>query len=45
VVNSEGGCDTVLFTLAGQQQPALMGSGSMVAQVLKSAGLHWHVIG
>jgi hypothetical protein len=24
-VNSEGGCDTVLFTIAGRQQPALTG--------------------
>jgi hypothetical protein len=45
VVNSEGSCDTVLFTLAGTQQPALTGSGSLVAQVLKTAGLRWHVIG
>ena len=45
VVNSQGGCDTVLFTLAGQQQPALAGSGSLIMKVLKTAGLHWHVIG
>jgi hypothetical protein len=44
-VNSEGGCGTVLFSLAGKQQPALTGSGSFVPQVLKDAGLHWHVIG
>jgi len=45
VVNSQGGCDTVLFTIAGRQQPALMGSGSLILDVLKTAGLHWHVIG
>lgn len=44
-MNSEGGCDTVLFTLAGRPQPALMGSGSLIVQVLKTAGLHWHIIG
>jgi len=45
VVNSQGGCDTVLFTIAGRQQPALMGSASLILDVLKTAGLHWHVIG
>jgi hypothetical protein len=45
VVNSQGGCDTVLFTLAGKQQPVLAGSGSLMVKVLKTAGLHWHVIG
>ena len=44
-VNSQGGCDTVLFTLAGEQQPVLAGSGSLITKVLKTAGLHWHVIG
>ena len=44
-VNSAGGCGTVLFSLGGKQQPALTGSASFVPQVLKDAGLHWHVTG
>lgn len=43
VVNSAGGCGTVLLTIDGKQQPALTGSATFVPQVLKAAGLHWRV--
>ena len=43
--NSAGACDTVVFSLGGKRQPALTRSASFVPQVLKDAGLHWHVNG
>ena len=44
-VNSAGGCDTVLLSVGGKQEPALAGSASVVSKALKAAGLHWNVNG
>jgi hypothetical protein len=41
VANSAGGCDIVLFSIGGRQQPALAHSGTLVPQVIKVAGLRW----
>jgi hypothetical protein len=41
--HAAGGCNTVLFSIDGRQQPALANSATLVPQVLKAAGLHWRV--
>jgi hypothetical protein len=44
-VTSPGSCDMVLFSIGGKQQPALANSAWFVQQVLRVAGLRWHVTG